>query len=637
MPRGESVPVPVNDLRRAALGLQASARSDAVVYYYSSGTSLKETVAADDLGIPMRFWSLLSLCRVSKPRCSPAASAALYCIAALVLGPLTACSAKEPEPPLPVENNLTGSIVIEAGKVLKPVARGLYGMHAAWVWDAEGLWDPDRSQFRPEPLKLAIELRPGPIRFPGGIGADFYHWRDGIGPPSSRPIRSHGSDKDKSRNGFGTHELIELARRTGAEPLLTVNIVTGTVEEAAEWVAYCNRSDHPERARNGSKDPFNVRLWEIGNEPYIQAWSKAQKKGQLKPDKYVETYLEYAAAMRKADPSIKLIAVGGTNFGRYKFLVDEKWNEKVLPRIAPHVDYFAVHNAYTPVLIRKEPFYEVYKAMMAFPEEIRQNLELLNRQIETLAPGDAGRIKLAVTEWGPFFAPRKDEHFLDHSKTLGAALSVAATMQVFLHAERLEIANFFKFIDLAFQGMVGHDGVPKPSYYAVKMFTRHFGDLLLASTTDGPTYNLDKAVGGVVAAKNLPHLTAVGSLSQDRSKLYILAVNRHFTSPIRTKIQLNGFQPAARGTLRTLTAPSLDANNGPDLPDIGGIKWPKPAKAPHNSMFDAGKPGTVTIQTSTIDNAAGSFELVIPSKAVVALELDAAAGISALRAPGRKR
>jgi alpha-L-arabinofuranosidase len=169
------------------------------------------------------------------------------------------------------------------------------------------------------------------------------------------------------------------------------------------------------------------------------------------------------------------------------------------------------------------------------------------------------------------------------------------------------------------------------------MFTRHFGDLLLASTTDGPTYNLDKAVGGVVAAKNLPHLTAVASLSQDRSKLYILAVNRHFTSPIRTKIQLNGFQPAARGTLRTLTAPSLDANNGPDLPDIGGIKWPKPAKAPHNSMFDAGKPGTVTIQTSTIDNAASSFELVIPSKAVVALELDAAAGISALRAPGRKR
>jgi len=528
--------------------------------------------------------------------------------------------AEEAQAALPPDAELSGSISVDAAKVIKTVSRGLYGTHAAWVYDAEGLWDAQKAEFRPEILELARQLRPGPIRFPGGIGADFYHWRDGIGPQSSRPIRSHGSDKDKSRNGFGTHELMAFAAATGGEPMLMVNIIEGTPEEAADWVAYCNLPNHPARARNGSKEPFRVRLWEVGNEPYIKAWSKAQKKGQLPAEEYADRFLRYAAAMKKVDPSIRLLGVGGRNFGRYSFLVDGSWNKTVLERAGSAMDYLAVHNAYTPVLIRKEPFYEVYRAMVSFPELVMQDFKSLNRDIEMYAPRYADRIKLAVTEWGPFFAPRKDEHYLDHSKTLGAALFVASMMQVFMNAERVELANFFKFIDLAFQGCVGHDGVPKPSYYALQMYTRHFGDLLVASSTQGPLYDLKRAVGAVDAARDLPYLVAVASLSADRSKMYIVAVNKHFTNPIRTAIRIQGFRPAATATLRTLTAPSLDAHNGPDLPNVRGIKWPKPAKAPEGSMFDEGKPGTVTIHESTVNGVSDSFDLVIPSKAVISLE-----------------
>ncbi|MEO8370353.1 MAG: alpha-L-arabinofuranosidase C-terminal domain-containing protein, partial [Candidatus Solibacter sp.] len=445
---------------------------------------------------------------------------------------------------LPPATELAASVSIDASKTIKRIPRGLYGTHAAWVWDAEGLWDGDRNQFQSNVLQLAENLDPGPVRFPGGIGADFYHWRDGVGPQKVRPIRSHGSDKDKSRNGFGTHELMDFCRRIGSEPILIPNILGGTPEEAGDWVDYCNRPNHPERARNGSPAPFGVRLWEVGNEPYAKAWNPAQKQGQMTASAYADKFLRYAAAMKKADPSIQLMAVGGTNFGTYAFLEDDRWNETLLKKCGAAMDYLAVHNAYTPVLIKQASFYDVYRAMVTFPEHIKKNFETLDRQIETFAPESAGHIKIATTEWGPYFAPRNEEVYLDHSKTMGAALSVAATMQVFLNAKRLEIANFFKFIDLAFQGCVGHDGVPKPSYFALEMFSRHFGEDLVVSSVKSPTYDFPKAVGAVDPIQNVSYLTMVASRSADGRKLYVLAVNRSFNNPIRTRINIQGFRPS---------------------------------------------------------------------------------------------
>lgn len=533
---------------------------------------------------------------------------------------------KSEEERLPPPVEMTASITIDAGRTIKKISRGLYGTHAAWVWDSEGLWDGEKNQFQPKVLEMAENLRPGPVRFPGGIGADFYHWRDGIGPQKDRPIRPHGSDNEKSHNGFGTHELMEFCRRIGTEPILMPNILGGTAEEAAQWVDYCNSPNQAERARNGSPQPFHVRLWEIGNEPYVKAWSPAQKKGQMPASAYADKFLQYAAAMKKVDPTIQVMAVGGTNFGTYAFLEDKNWNETLLKKAGSAMDYLAVHNAYTPVLIRKAGFYDVYRAMVTFPEHIKADFETLNRQIETYAPQSADHIKLAVTEWGPFFAPRKEEIYLDHSKTLGAAISVAATMQVFLNAQRVEYANFFKFIDLAFQGCLSHDGTPKPSYFALEMFTRHFGDDLIASSTESPTYDFPKAVGAVDPIRNVPYLTTVASRSTDQRKLYVLAVNRHFSNPMRTRIHLTGFRPGAKATVWTLNAPSLDANNGVDLPKVRGITWPKPAKAPENSMFDEGHPGAVTTQRAEVDGVSASWEVVIPAHSVVSFELTRAEG-----------
>ncbi|MDQ2901026.1 MAG: hypothetical protein M3Y07_14700 [Acidobacteriota bacterium] len=549
-----------------------------------------------------------SLARRALPRGMPGfARAAVAAMLLLTMG----CASKSRAEPARHGGTETGAelaalVSVDCDKVLKTIPRELYGANVDWVYDAGGLWDSGKAAFRPEMVAAVEKLHPGSLLFPAGISADFYHWRDGVGPQSSRPVRSHGSDKDTSKNGFGTDEFLTLCRRTGATPALLVNVVTGTPSEAAEWVAYC-------KSRNGGAHD-----WIVGNEPYMKGYSAPQKQGHMRAGEFAGRFLDYANAMRKADPAIRLFAPAGQNFGRYGVVDEKDWDKIILERAGAQIDYLSVHNAYTPVVSGKASFEEVYQAMFAFPERIRANLKTLNEHIDTYAPTHAKRIKLAVTEWGPFFVPNGKERYLGHTKTLGSALYVADALQVFMRADRVEMADFFKLTDPAFQGLVAFDGVPKATYYALQMFTAHFGNLLLASAAQSPTYD-SKPVGMVDETGSVPYLSSVASLAEDRSRLYVLSVNRHFSSPMRVKLDLRGFEAKASGTLWTLTAPSPDANNGEDLPNIPGIHWPKPALAPENSMFRAGKPDSVIIRKSELT---GISEFVAPPLSVTSLELE---------------
>ena len=39
-------------------------------------------------------------------------------------------------------------------------------------------------------------------------------------------------------NTFGTHEFMDFAEQIGSEAYISVNMGSGTVEEAADWIAY---------------------------------------------------------------------------------------------------------------------------------------------------------------------------------------------------------------------------------------------------------------------------------------------------------------------------------------------------------------------------------------------------------------
>ncbi|HEX5889823.1 MAG TPA: hypothetical protein VFY61_14035, partial [Pyrinomonadaceae bacterium] len=211
-------------------------------------------------------------------------------------------------------------------------------------------------------------LKPAFIRWPGGNVAQDYRWPWGVGPRDERVTWSNLSWKNEPEPGdFGTDEFIMLSRSLGAEPSITVNVEGrgATVAEAAAWVEYCNGPATSKygamRAANGHPAPFNVKLWEVGNE----IWGN-WVRGHSDAATYARNYNRYAQAMRAVDPSIKLIAVGDN---------DMNWNRTVLREAGRNIDYLAIHHYYGRREMRGDPLNLMARPL--FFERFYENVEQL--------------------------------------------------------------------------------------------------------------------------------------------------------------------------------------------------------------------------------------------------------------------
>ena len=519
---------------------------------------------------------------------------------------------------------LQATIQVDAGTVIRQIPRTLYGTNMEWGWNANAMWLEKERRPNPEMLRLTQELGVSLIRFPGGLYADFYHWKDGIGPYEKRPLAVHEPiRKDRSRPNFGTDEFLDFAAAVGAEPLITVNAGTGTAQEAADWVRYVNAKS------------LRARYWEVGNELYINDGSVASKTITINPAAYAARFLEFAHAMRAADPRIKIGAIGGENQGRYRIMSYPDWNRTLLEKAGDQVDFLSVHNAYAPGISQdREELRDVYRALFAAPTLIARNLQLLAEEIAKYAPTRASQIPIAVTEWGPLFQVDPGGSYVDHTKTLGSALFAASTLKVFIESPRTEIANFHVLNDFGFMGWIGSrnsnfppapDWAPTARYYAFQMYTHHFGDQLVRSDTAGPRFDSD-ASGGMEAVRDVPYLAVVSSLSSDGRKLYILAVNQHFDSPIEGIITVRGFSPASDGTAWTLDGTGIDANTGTTPIRPPGMVWGKQIEDKQNPRLYKGGPGEITLVSSPVTGIKAQFNYRLPPHSVTALELTRSVG-----------
>jgi alpha-N-arabinofuranosidase len=163
--------------------------------------------------------------------------------------------------------------------------------------------------FRPDTISLLHQLHSGFWRLPGGNFLSDWSWYNGIGPRDKRPPTYDYAWNAMQSNDVGLDEFMTLCKLIEVEPYITVNAGFGDAHSAGEEVEYMNGSATTrlgaERARNGHPTPYNVKFWDIGNEPY-GVW----QLGRTDLKYYVLKHNEFAAAMRKADPSIVLLASG---------------------------------------------------------------------------------------------------------------------------------------------------------------------------------------------------------------------------------------------------------------------------------------------------------------------------------------
>jgi alpha-N-arabinofuranosidase len=241
------------------------------------------------------------------------------------------------------------TITIDRDFTIGEVPRRLFGSFVEHMGRCvyTGIYEPGHPQsdergFRQDVLSLVKELGATVVRYPGGNFVSGYNWEDGVGPVADRPTRLDGAWHTVETNAFGLHEFMDWSKEAGVEVMEAINLGTRGVDAAREIVEYTN---HPggtalsdRRIANGAKDPFDIKLWCLGNE-LDGPWQIGHKTA----DEYGRLAQEAGKAMRFVDPSIELVAVGSSNSGMPTF---GSWEHTVLSHAYDEVDYMSMHAYY---------------------------------------------------------------------------------------------------------------------------------------------------------------------------------------------------------------------------------------------------------------------------------------------------
>ena len=376
-----------------------------------------------------------------------------------------------------------------------------------WVGKESAI--PNIEGFRKDVLEPLAALRPPVIRWPGGCFADTYHWRDGIG--KDRPVTfngNFGTDRPED-NTFGTDEFMRLCALTGAEPWLNINLMSGTVREAAEWAEYVNRAEPTAlsalRRKNGSEAPYGVKLWGIGNE----VWAGG---GNMTPEDYVSLYRRFTSAMPRfktpdGSPLPQYFILSGPDGNKPKERVN--WTRGLFAALAryrqPKLDALDLHfynwnvgpEADTEDRFDEAGWYRVLKGALEIETVIREQYALIEEGLARfpapegdLFPAQKPACRLIIGEWGNWhqtaFAARPA---LWQQCAMRDAVTSALTLDVFhRNADKLSAACCAQTVNVLNSLFLteGDRTVLTPHYYVYRMYKPHRGGKLVEISASAP-------------------------------------------------------------------------------------------------------------------------------------------------------
>jgi alpha-N-arabinofuranosidase len=386
---------------------------------------------------------------------------------------------------------------------------------------------------RADTLAVLKELNAPMYRWPGGNFVSGYDWRDGIGDRDKRPPRTNPAWTGVEHNDFGFHEFIHFCRLVNAEPLVTVNTGFGDAYSAAAQLEYANGSTDTLmgalRAKNGDREPFNVRYWAIGNE----MWGRWQL-GYMSLRHYVLKHNWVVDKMREVDPDIVPIASGNAGAPGSA----GSWSEGLLRSCADHIDLIAEHFycQEKPNLIEHvAQIADNIKRKVEFHKELRGKLDSLKGK----------NIRIAMTEWNYWYGPHVfgelgTRYF--HKDGLGIAKGLH---EYFRNSDIIFLANYAQTVNVI--------GCIKASKTAaafettglvLKLYRNNFGTLPVAVTGDTAPIDVSAA------------------LTEDHKALTIGVVNPT-EQECELAIDLKGAQLTGTGTLGLIANSDPMAYNEP--------------------------------------------------------------------------
>jgi alpha-N-arabinofuranosidase len=240
-------------------------------------------------------------------------------------------------------------MVVDKEYEIAEIDKNIYGSFIEHLGRAiyTGIYQPDHPMaeengFRKDVIELVKELKVPIIRYPGGNFVSNYFWEDGVGPRDERKARLDLAWTTLEPNLFGLNEFVSWAKKAETEVMMAVNLGTRGVTDACNLLEYCNidaGSYYSQmRKAHGYEKPHDIKIWCLGNEmdgPW-QVGAKTSKE-------YGRIAEETAKAMKKIDPSIKLVSCGSSGVGMPTF---PEWEAITLEHTYDYVDYVSLHQYY---------------------------------------------------------------------------------------------------------------------------------------------------------------------------------------------------------------------------------------------------------------------------------------------------
>lgn len=435
------------------------------------------------------------------------------------------------------------------------------------------LWPNDAVEgLDPDVLKRARAWQMPIVRYPGGNFVSGYNWEDGVGPAWKRPTGRNPAWGGVESNQFGTDEFLgRFCPLTQTLPQITVNAGDGTPENAAAWVRYCNSSSSSDkwgqrRAANGHAAPYNVKLWEIGNELY-GGW----QIGHTDLRGNAARYVRFRDAMLQADPTIRLIATGkGEEFNTEGRERDRLWNEALLRAALADggrtPDYLSIHPLLPlPGILPDASYAERYESAMAHPTFLGDTF--LPELATTIASveGAGAKTQIAITEWGIIIGGDRWWEGPNHDVQAGAIYNALTLNAMIRNSDHVGLANMTAFMHGG--GIKKPNGVVivDPQYYTQQLYASARPHIPLETVAVGPGMDVP-ARGALPAIPNVPDMDVVATLSQDGKALTVFAVNRQEKKVRGLSLDVQGFAPASLSAT-LLSAPDPQTRNTLETPD----------------------------------------------------------------------
>jgi alpha-N-arabinofuranosidase len=368
----------------------------------------------------------------------------------------------------------------------------------------------------PEVLMLARELHSPTVRF-GGNFTSAYNWHDGVGPLDTRVSKLNLAWGIPEYNTFGTMEFLRFCELIQARPQIALNLGTGTPREAAEWVGFVNAhwADH----RGGL-------TWELGNE----LWGDYQV-GYPSATRAAAVTLANSNAVRKVDPSARLIATGG-DAGLFR-----DWNAQQLTNPADTFDYLSSHFIMNEDVLLPEATNEFRTmALLALPWGLSERIRAMKQQaVDAHRP----KVQFAFSEW---LMGANNLHAAPNYNNLGGALFAGGFLNAMMrNSDVVSIANMTGILEFGGIWKKREQVYASPAYWVLRTYAKTKPRDLLKVESTSPTFNISKGVTQLPEILGAPYLDVVAAQSEDGTKLVLLCVNRHVTRPESALIDLSSF------------------------------------------------------------------------------------------------